>query len=198
MPNFEPQRVEVEASERVFGGFFAIDRARVRYERFDGTMSEPVTRLVFERGDGVAVLPFDQQTREVVLVRQFRYPAYVRGGPGWLWEIIAGIREEGRTADDVACAEAMEEAGYRLGALQHILTVYVSPGGSSERIYIFLAPIFDGDHVGKGGGLPADGEDILVRRFALDEVLRMVDDGRIVDAKTILALQYLALHRLGA
>jgi nudix-type nucleoside diphosphatase (YffH/AdpP family) len=189
------KRVEVESSGRVFDDFFTIYRACIRYEKFDGTMSEPLTRLVFERGDGVAVLPLDRQRREVVLVCQFRYPAYVRDDPAWLWEIIAGMCEEGRTVEDVAHSEAMEEAGYRLGALQHIMTVYLSPGGSSERMHIFLAPISDGDRVGQGGGLPDSGEDVLVRRFALEEALRMAEDGRIMDAKTILALQYLALHQ---
>lgn len=192
--NFGPKRVEVESSERVYDDFFALDRVVVSYERFDGTMSPPMTRLVFERGDAVAVLPFDRQRRDVVLVRQFRYPAYVRDGPGWLWEIIAGMCEEGRSAEDVARAETVKEAGYRLGALQHIMTVYPSPGGCSERIYVYLAPIAGEDRVDEGGGLSEDGEDILVRRFALDEALRMTEDGRIVDAKTILALQYLALH----
>jgi len=189
-----PRRVEVSATERVFDGFFKLDRARVSYERFDGSMSAPMSRLVFERGDSVAVLPFDRQRRRVVLVQQFRYPAYLRNGPGWLWEIIAGMIEPGRGPEDVARSEALEEAGYGLGEIKHAMTVYASPGASSERIHIYLAPVVAHQHVGRGGGLPQDGEDILVRTFELDEALAMIEDDRVVDAKTVLALQFLALH----
>ncbi|MCD6518602.1 MAG: NUDIX hydrolase, partial [Anaerolineae bacterium] len=171
-----------------------IDRAVVRYERFDGTMSPPLVRFVFERGDSVAVLPFDRKRHRVVLVQQFRYPAYVRGGPGWLWEIVAGMWEEGRAPEDVVRSEALEEAGYRLRALHHIMTVYPSPGGSSERVCVYLAPVECQDRVARGGGLPEDGEDILVQEFSLEEALEMIESGQIVDAKTILALQYLAAH----
>jgi len=188
------KRVTVFSQERILDGFFKIDRAVVSYERFDGTMSAPMTRLVFERGDSVAVLLFDRQRREVVLVQQFRYPAYVRDGDGWLWEIIAGTQEEGRSPEEVVRAEALEEAGYHLDALHHVATVYPSPGGTSERMHIFLAPVSAAQRVGRGGGLAESGEDILVRTFSLEEALRMVEDGRIADAKTVLALQYLALH----
>jgi nudix-type nucleoside diphosphatase (YffH/AdpP family) len=184
----------VQSSELILDDFFQVARARIRFERYDGSLSTPVTRLVFERGDSVAVLPYDHERREVVLVEQFRYPAYVRNGPGWLWEIIAGMHDAGRSADQVVRSEAIEEAGYHLGALRHIMTVYPSPGGCSERIHIYIAPVTRAQRVGVGGGLPESGENILVRTFALEKALRMVEDGQIVDAKTILALQYLAGH----
>jgi ADP-ribose pyrophosphatase len=189
-----PRRVEVLSTERILDGFFQIDRTELRHERFDGSMSPPLTRLVFERGDSVAVLPYDVQRDEVLLVRQFRYPAYVRGGPGWLWEIIAGMQDD-HDPEWVARNEAMEEAGYRLGQLIPVATVYPSPGGSSERVHIYVAPVTPADRIGHGGGLDEDGEDIQVRAFALSDALAMVDSGGIMDAKTVLALQYLALHR---
>ena len=189
-----PKRVVVHSSERVFDGFFRIDEAIVEYERFDGRMSGPMRRLVFERGDAVAVLPTDRERRQVVLVRQFRYPAFVRDGRGWLWEIIAGMQDEGRDAESVARAEAMEEAGYELGQLRHVMTVYPSPGGSTERVHIYVAEIRPESRVSEGGGLPRDGEDILVRSFSLEEAMAMIGEGRIVDAKTVIALQHLALH----
>ncbi len=189
-----PKRVLIHTMQRVYDGFFKVDRAEVSYEKYDGSMSSPAPRLVFERGDSVAVLPFDRCRRRVVLVQQFRFPAYVRGGPGWLWEIVAGMVEGDRSVEDVARSEATEEAGYSLGALKHLFTVYPSPGGSSERVHIYLAPVGRQDSAGEGSGPAASGEDILVRTFDLDEALRMIEDGRIVDAKTVLALQYLAMH----
>ena len=80
--------MEVLASERIHeDGFFAIDRARIRHERLDGGMTAPMTRLVCERGDAVAVLPYNRERREVVLVQQFRYPVHVRGDPAWIWAL---------------------------------------------------------------------------------------------------------------
>ncbi len=189
------KRVIVFSRQRLLDGFFKVDRAEVSYERYDGTMSPVVTRLVLERGDSVAVLPYDRERGEVVLIQQFRYPAYVRDGDGWLWEIIAGAQEEGRSPEEVARAEALEEAGYRLDNLRHVATVYPSPGGTSERMHIFLATVSSQGRVGQGGGLAESGEDILVRTFRLEEALQMVEEGCIVDAKTIIALYYLALHR---
>ena len=189
-----PSRVDVRPGERVYDGFFKIDSAQVSYERFDGSMSPPMNRLVFERGDSVAVLPFDPERREVVLIKQFRYPAYVRNGPGWLWEIIAGMQDGGRDAETVARSEAMEEAGYKLGEMRKIMTIYPSPGGSSERLHIYLAPITRCEQVAKGGGLPESGEDILVRTFDLDEALEMIEAEDYIDAKTALSLEYLKAH----
>jgi len=191
----EPQRVEVLSTERIHDdGFFAIERARLRVERFRGGMTEPMTRLACHRGDAVAVLPYDRARREVLLVQQFRYPVYARGDRGWLWELIAGIQDEGRAPEEVARAEAMEEAGLELGDLCHILTIYPSPGGSSERVHVYLAPFTAERRVAPGGGLAEHGEDIRVEVLGLDEALRMVFDGRIADAKTVAALLYLQVR----
>jgi ADP-ribose pyrophosphatase len=189
-----PERVAILHEQRLYDGFFTLHQVTLRVERYDGGMSAPMTRLLFERGDAVAVLPFDPQTRQVLLVQQFRYPAWVRGGPGWLWETIAGMHDAGRTVEEIARNEAMEEAGYVLGPLRPIMTFYPSPGACSERIHLYVAPVTPAGRVASGGGLPEHGEDIRVRAFSLDEALGMAEDGRIMDAKTIIALQHLARH----
>ena len=190
------RRVEIIEKERDYDNFFKIDRATLRYERFDGRLSDPITRLVFERGDSVAVLLYDEMADDVVLVRQFRYPAYVNGGPGWLWEIVAGMCE-GEEASAVAHRELLEEAGYAVERLEHIMTFYPSPGGASERMYLYLGFTGAAHKVADGGGEAGDEEDILVRRFDWQEVQRMLRDGEICDAKTIIALQHLALRKAG-
>lgn len=188
-----PSRVEVLASERVLDDVFRLERVRLRFERFDGTMSAPITRLLFERGDAVAVLPYDPDTRRVLLVRQFRYPAHVRGGSGWLWEIIAGVRDDPEEAEEeVACREAQEEAGLQLGALERMMRVFPSPGACSERVTLFLAPVPLDDDLARFGGLAHEAEDILVRTFDFSRAWGMVQSGEIADAKTVLALQCLA------
>jgi ADP-ribose pyrophosphatase len=191
-----------------FGKLFRIMRATLQHRRFDGRMSDPVTRINFERGDAVGVLLYDPHDDAVVLVRQFRYPVYAsldpdeRAGDGarqaWLLEIVAGVQDAGRTVKDVAHKELLEEAGYEvIGELQPITTIYPSPGGTSERITLFLGEVDLCQRAGKGGGVAAEGEDIQIVVLPFHEAMDMVTHGEIHDAKTIIALQHLALLKAG-
>jgi nudix-type nucleoside diphosphatase (YffH/AdpP family) len=192
-----------EAEEYRFGDLFRVIRAELRYRRFDGTPSASVTRINFERGDAVGVLLHDPAEDTVLLVRQFRYPVYaglspdVREGDGarqaWLLEIVAGVRDADLTVSEVANKELLEEAGYRVkGGLQRVATIYPSPGGSSERIHLFLGELDHHSRTGAGGGITAEGEDTQVVVLSLAEALAMIARGEICDAKTIIALQHLA------
>jgi len=184
-----PRRVEVLEKERVYEGFMSLDRAVVRYERFDGTMSEPVERLSLERGDAVGVLLYDPERDQVALVEQFRYPAYAAGDSGWLLEIVAGMVRAGQEAEAVARAEVWEEAGYEVKDLRHLVTCYLSPGGSSERVHIYAAVVSLAERAAAGGGLREEGEDTRLCFLTRQEALNLVRTGGIVDAKTIVALQ---------
>jgi len=189
-------RVEVRERHREYNGAFKLERALLRYEKFDGRMSEEVTRLVFERGDSVAVLLYDRGRDVVILVEQFRYPVYVReGDDGRLLEIVAGIVDQGRSPEVVARSELVEEAGYSLEELEYVTTFYPSPGACSERIHIYLGYLSSAARVGPGGGKLEEGEDIRVHEMPLSEALHLVRQGVIRDAKTIIALQHLALRR---
>jgi len=188
--------VEVKEHYREYDGIFKLDRAVLRYEKYDGHMSEEVTRLVFERGDSVGVLLYDQSRDAVVLVEQFRYPAYVReDGDGWLLEIVAGTVDQGRSPDEVARAELIEEAGYSLEQLEYVATFYLSPGACSERLHLYIGYLSDAARIGPGGGNSEENEDIRIVKMSLREALRQVRQGVIRDAKTIIALQHLALHQ---
>ncbi len=187
-------KVEIINESREYDGFFKIDKAVLRHERFDGTMSEEMTRLNFERGDAVAVLLYDQDEQAVILIEQFRYPAYVKGGPGWILEIVAGMQDKGRGAITVAHTELLEEVGYKVGKLEPIATFYTSPGGSSERIHLYLGRVTPRARIAAGGGAAGEHEDIRAIKVPLKEALTMIEGGQICDAKTIIALQWLALH----
>jgi ADP-ribose pyrophosphatase len=192
-------RVQVQEQQREYDGFFKLERAVLRFERFDGQMSPPVERLVFERGDSAAVLLYDEERDVVILVEQFRYPAYLREKPhGRLLEVVAGTMEQGQQgrAEDVAHSELIEEAGYALQELEPVATFYVSPGACTERVHLYLGRVSRRERVGPGGGV-GDGEDIRVHEVPLDRALRWVQEGKIRDAKTIIALQCLALRRRG-
>jgi ADP-ribose pyrophosphatase len=183
-----PRRVEVLEKERVYSGFFSLDRALVRYERFDGSMSKPVERLSFERGDAVGVLLHDPERDQVVLVEQFRYPVYAAGEAGWLLEIVAGMLQPGEDPVVVARTEALEEAGYEVGELEHLATCYLSPGGSSERVHVYAARIYIDQQASPGGGVRTEGEDTHLRIVSRAEAMGLLRAGAIRDAKTIIAL----------
>jgi len=205
-----PSRVEVLATRvEAALGPFRFERTELRHERFDGSMSEAIVRVNFERGDGVAVLLWNPDTERVVLVRQFRYSAWAAlardaggeppdGRAAWMLEIVAGMQDGGRAAAEVARAELLEEAGYHVrGELHYLLTIYPSPGGTSERIFVFRADVEASDRVAQGGGLAHEHEDVEVVELPLHEALAKVRSGEITDAKTVVALQHLALERAG-
>ena len=187
-----------------FGELFRVIRATLQYRRHDGRMSDPVTRINFERGDSVGVLLYDPQEDAVILVRQFRYPVYARLAPhereggsarrAWLLEIVAGVVDEDQTIKEVAHRELLEEAGYQVkGELQPIGIIYPSPGGTSERVYLFLGEVDCRQRAGEGGGIAAEGEDIQIVVLPFRQALDLAARGEICDAKTIIALQHLAL-----
>jgi nudix-type nucleoside diphosphatase (YffH/AdpP family) len=153
---------------------------------------EPQVRETYDRGDGATVLPFDPERGTVLLVRQFRFPAYVEGHDDLLLEACAGLLD----ADDPeTCArrEAEEELGYRLRDLKLIMMPFMSPGSVTEKLAFFTAHYSAADRVSAGGGHVGEGEDIEVVEMPLDEAYRSCLDGRIVDAKTIILVQHLML-----
>ena len=190
-----PSQVELIEREAVFQGYFRIDRYRLRHEQFAGGLGTAVVREVFERGQVAAVLPVDPQAGRVVLIEQFRPGAWANGWHPWLLECVAGIIENGESAEDVARREAKEEAGCAILDLVPIAAPFLSsPGACTETVSLYCARV---DSTGLGGihGLDAEGEDIRVGTWSLDDALALLDAGRIVNAKTIIALQWLALNR---
>jgi ADP-ribose pyrophosphatase len=183
-------KVEIQSKRLIFNDIFKIQEAILRYLRFDGKMSEPVRRLVFERGDAVAAIILNRDTQKVILINQFRYPTY-DNGPGWMEEIVAGIVDPNETPEEAMRREIMEEVGFRVGELTHITTMYPSPGGSSERITIYYVELGNTDRIAAGGGLASEGEDIQIVEVALPELWRAVDAGEIMDAKTIIGVMWL-------
>ncbi len=131
----------------------------------------------------------------MLLTRQFRYPAYVNGHPEPLIEAVAGLLDA-RDPEAAIRQEAEEEAGCRIRQPRRIFDAFMSPGSVTERLVFFVAEYDAADRVAAGGGLVEEGEDIEVLEPSLDEAIAMVARGDIVDAKTIMLLQYAKLHAL--
>ncbi|MBT5413399.1 MAG: NUDIX domain-containing protein, partial [Rhodospirillaceae bacterium] len=169
-------------------------RVQGSHRLFAGGWSGDVVREVFERGHAAAVLPYDPARDAVVLIEQFRIGAFAAGEPAWLTEVIAGIVEEGETPDDVARREAVEEAGLTIAALEPVTTFFVSPGGTTQTTALFVGRV---DSAGVGGihGLDEEHEDIRASTMSFDDAMAMGADGRIREAATLIALQWLALNR---
>ena len=146
------REVQIEKKKRILDDFFKVDEVHLRYERFDGHMSPLVRRLNFERGDSVAVLIFNSKNQHILLVNQFKYPAYEKG-PGWITETVAGMLEKNENPESAARREVEEETGYKVLKLEHISTFYVSPGGSSERIILYYVEVDETNKITAGGAL---------------------------------------------
>lgn len=188
-------KVEIKKTERLFAGFFNLDRATLRHEIPDGGMSPVVTRLNIERGDGAAILLVNRTENTVILVRQFRYATWLRGDGGWILEVPAGTVPAGKTAVQVARSELVEEVGYRPGRLRSILTFYSTPGTTTERTHLFYGEVQANHKISAGGGLDSEHEFIEVVEVPIRQVLRMLARGDLRDAKTIIAIQWLASQK---
>ncbi len=184
------KKVNVARKRRIFNDFFKVDEAYLSYQQLDGQMSQVFRQLVFERGDSVAVLLWNKDTEQVILIKQFRYATYEKG-PGWIIETIAGKLEENEIPEEAMRREVLEEVGYKVDELTYISTFYVSPGGTSERIILYYAEVSNIDKVAQGGGLIAEHEDIEIVEYTLPDLWIMLSMGHIVDAKTLIAIQWL-------
>ncbi len=185
--------IEILDKSCVFDGYFRIDRYRLRHTLHQGGMSREIVREVFERGNAVGILPFDPDRDELVMIEQFRIGAYAAGADPWLTEIVAGIIEQGESAEQVARREIAEETGLKVGDLWPMVRYLSSPGGASETVELFLGRV-DARRAGGVHGLDFEEEDIRVFPLPYADAAAMVEQGKIGNAMTLIALQWLMLH----
>lgn len=192
-PSFQATDVEIFDKTTVFQGFFRIERWHLRHKCFAGGWSEPMAREVFERGQAVVVLPYNVQTDELVLVEQFRVGAMPHGDSPWLLEAIAGMIDPGQSAEATAIREAEEEAGLTLTELWPMLSYFSSPGGSTEKISLYLGRLTE--PVASGlFGLATEHEDIKMHVMPRQTAMQLLASQQIDNAATVIALQWLALN----
>lgn len=190
---FAKNDVEIIARETLYSGFFSMELYRFRHRLFNGEMSGEIKREIFERGHAAVLLPFDPVRDEVVLVEQIRIAAYDVSESPWLLEMVAGMIEEDESVEDVARREALEEAGLIVGRTKPVLSYLASPGGTSERLSIMVGEVdattADGIH-----GLADENEDIRVHVVSREQAYQWVEEGKIDNAASVIALQWLQLH----
>jgi nudix-type nucleoside diphosphatase (YffH/AdpP family) len=185
-------RIRVKSVRVVSDNHYTLKTTTFEWRRRDGKW-QTQHRETYDRGNGATLLPYNLAQRSVVLVRQFRYPAYVNGCDDLLIETAAGLLDD-ESPEVRIRTEAEEETGYRLGEIRKVFEAFMSPGAVTEKLHFFVAAYEPAMQIGSGGGIASEGEDIEVLELPIDQALAMVGDGRIADAKTIMLLQYAALN----
>lgn len=188
------KKFRINHQETAYNGFFRLEKYQLQHTLFKGGWSTEISRELFMRGNCVAVLLYDPDRDEVVLIEQFRAGAILNPENSWLVEIVAGAIEEGESAEEVAYRESVEEAGCKIKELILINEFYTTPGGSSERISLFCGKV-DTKDIGGVHGLNEEDEDIFVSVAKFDAVYQMLESGKIESGIPIIAIQWLYINR---
>jgi GDP-mannose pyrophosphatase NudK len=187
--------VEVLKTEVLSDNWYVLRKVTFRLRKRDGSW-EVQSREAYDRGNGATILLYDCARRTVVLTQQFRLPTYVNGNAsGMLIEACAGLLD----ADDpetCIAREAFEETGYEIRNPRKVMQAYMSPGSVTEILHFFVAEYSRTQRSSAGGGV--EEEDIEVLELAFDDALGRIASGEIRDGKTIMLLQYAALHVFAA
>lgn len=186
--------VEVLERETVYQGFFAMEKLTLRHRLFEGGWSAPVRRELFVRGPAVGVLLYDPEQDLVGLVEQFRVGALDQSASPWLLELVAGMVEDGESAEEVARRELREEAGVLEAELEPISSYLVSPGGTNESMTLFCG-LTSLEYSCQIHGLDSEHEDIRLHLVEFSEAVAAMGSGRCNNAATLLCLQWLMLNR---
>jgi nudix-type nucleoside diphosphatase (YffH/AdpP family) len=172
-----------------YAGYLTVERLRLRLA--DGAL---VSRELERHGDAAVVLPYDRDRHCALVAHLFRAPVLAASGQTVSEEACAGMIE----IEDAAAAarrEAHEELGVELAALEFIGRVWSSPGVSTERQSLFLAPYRLTDRTGQGGGARGEHEGISVVERPLAALAADADRAEIADAKLLSLVQTLRLRR---
>jgi len=186
--------VEVVENENLYRGFLGINRFHIRHSLFAGGNSPVIVRERVESFQAASVLLYDPLLDKVVMIEQFRIGAIDDPGGAWILEVIGGVIEQGETPEAVARREAVEEAGCQVERLESICDFMVSPGFSTERIFLFCGEV-DASSAGGIHGLEQEGEDIRVDVLSSEELIGELYGGRINCTSAIIAVQWFAMNR---
>ena len=186
-----PTTAAINASQVLANDWGKLIKYDMTYTRSDGT-EQHFTREAYDRGHGATIMLYNTDARTIILTSQFRLPAFLGGHNFELIEACAGLLDE-RDALQAIRKEAEEETGYKLSEVTKIGELFMSPGSVTERLHFFIAPFTHEMRIHDGGGVEEEGEDIRVLEVPIGEALKMIDDGRIIDAKTIILIQHLVI-----
>ncbi|KPC54175.1 NUDIX domain-containing protein [Amantichitinum ursilacus] len=188
------ERVRIIETRVLSDDWYVLKKTTFDFLRRDGVWQRQ-SRETYDRGNGATILLFNPQQKTVVLTRQFRLPVFVNGHDGMLIEAAAGLLDNASPEARIR-AEVEEETGYRVGEVHKVFEAYMSPGSVTEKLHFFIAEYTADTRIHHGGGVEAEGEDLEVIEMTLADALAAITRGEIVDGKTIMLLQHLALRGL--
>jgi nudix-type nucleoside diphosphatase (YffH/AdpP family) len=188
--------VEILDDRRPYTRYFALREQDVRFPKFDGSLSRPVTRAAFCSGDAVTVLPYDPVRDRVLLIEQYRFGVNMRGDPRpWVLEPVAGRIDPGETPEETARREALEEAGIVIGDLHRIGAYYPSPGAVSEWLISYVGIADLPDTAAGVGGLASEAEDIQSHIISFDQLMALLETEEAQTGPLVLTALWLAQNR---
>jgi len=188
-------KVKIKKITNLSNDWYKLDKVNFDYQLISGKWQNQ-NRESYNRGNGACILLYNSKENTVVLTKQFRMPSYLNGNDdGMLIEVCAGLLDED---DPISCIikEVEEETGYRINDPIKVLEVYSSPGAVTEIIHYFISEYNSKMKISEGGGKEEETEEIEVLEIDFNSALKMIDNGIIKDAKTIILLQYAKLHNL--
>ncbi|AUC23808.1 GDP-mannose pyrophosphatase [Polaribacter sejongensis] len=175
--------------------YYTLNKFNFDYQMSDGSWVHQM-REVYERGHGAGILLYNTTKKTVVLIKQFRLPTFLHDNKdGFLIEIPAGLLDLDNS-EQCVIRETEEEVGIRLKSVKKVYEGYSSPGVLTEKMHFFVGEYTDDMKVSEGGGLESETEDIEVLEIPFTEAVRMLNEGEIVDTRTIVLLQYAIIHKL--
>jgi ADP-ribose pyrophosphatase len=192
--NNAPSDYEIVKRECMYKGFFQLEKITLRHALFNGGTSKNIVRELMVREAGVCVLLFDPINDLYLFVEQFRVGA-LGEDRAWLFELVAGLIDKDEEPEEVARREAVEEAGVVLGKMKFITEYITSPGGSQEKIYLYVAEANLTGVDGSIHGLEEEGEDIKVHVISCDRADALMAKGKVNNPAALIALMWMQLNK---
>jgi GDP-mannose pyrophosphatase NudK len=188
-------KIDILKTDLLSDNWYLLNKVTYQYEKENGTIETHI-REVYDRGNGAGILLYNIRRKTVILIRQFRLPAYLNGSEtGMMIEVCAGLLDKDNP-EQCIIRETEEETGYRIKTVRKVFETYVSPGAVTEILHLFVGEYDSSMKISEGGGIASEQENIEVLEMPFDEALKMIETGEIKDSKTIMLLHYAKINNL--
>lgn len=184
-----PSRATIIKDKILYKGWSTLSQYIISYIRSDGKQEEQV-REIYDSGDGAAVLMYNPENKKIILIKQFRLAVMLNSDTdGFILECPAGMLDKMHPEATIV-KEIKEETGYEVKDVTKIYEAFATPGAHKEKIHFYVAQYQQDMLIHQGGGEDSEQEDIEVIEFDYADISGLLKTGKIIDAKTIILLQW--------